>query len=158
MTLQCPLMAQSGHFDARDYVRFWGNSGHWSALALNGAGTLRIGAGEAVFAEGQRAMPNISDLPIDWASVNWLYVAVLSSLVFLSTLISTLAFRSAVISALLFAAGFVFWTYYPHGLPLPTSVTAQKAPATPAAAAARSVPVTPAGPVTPPSSPPGNSQ
>ena len=27
-------------------------------------------------------MPNISDLPIDWASVNWLYVAVLSSLVF----------------------------------------------------------------------------
>jgi hypothetical protein len=74
-------------------------------------------------------MPNVlSDVPIDWASVNWLYVAVLSGLVFLSTLISTLAFRGAVISALLFAAGFVFWTYYPHGLPLPTTVTAPSAP------------------------------
>ena len=70
---------------------------------------------------------------IDWASVNWLYVAVLTALVFFSTLIGALlsfkrAFRTAVLSALLFAAGFVFWTYYPHGLPLPTSVTAQKAP------------------------------
>ena len=37
-------------------------------------------------------------------------------------------FRTAVLSALLFAAGFVFWTHYPHGLPLPTSVTSQKAP------------------------------
>ena len=70
---------------------------------------------------------------IDWVSVNWLYVAVLTALVFFSTLIGALlsfkrAFRTAVLSALLFAAGFVFWTYYPHGLPLPTSVTAQKAP------------------------------
>ena len=106
-------------------------------------------------------MPNIlSDVPIDWASGNWLYVAVLSGLVFLSTLISTLAFRAAVISALLFAAGFVFWTYYPHGLPLPTSITTQKAPA-PVVRAAPSAP-TPANPVTPipppPSSSPGNSQ
>jgi len=71
---------------------------------------------------------------IDWASVNWLYVAVLSALVFFSTLIGALlsfkrAFRTAALSALLFAAGFVFWTYYPHGLPLPTSVT-EKAPDT----------------------------
>lgn len=103
----------------------------------------------------------LSDVPIDWASVNWLYVAVLSGLVFLSTLISTLAFRGAVISALLFAAGFVFWTYYPHGLPLPTSITAQNTPA-PAVRAAPSAPITPAKPVTPlpppPSSSPGNSQ
>ena len=68
---------------------------------------------------------------IDWASVNWLYVAVLTALVFFSTLIGALfsfkrAFRTAVLSALLFAAGFVFWTYYPHGLPLPTSITDQK--------------------------------
>ena len=83
-------------------------------------------------------MPNISDVPIDWANVNWLYVTVLSVIVFFSTLISTFTFRAAVLSALLFAAGFVFWTYYPHGLPLPTSVTAQKAP-------------TPAGPAAPPS-------
>src|SRR5215813_9240609 len=71
---------------------------------------------------------------IDWASVNWLYVAVLSALVFFSTLIGALlsfkrAFRTAVLSALLFAVGFVFWTYYLHGLPMPTSVT-EKAPDT----------------------------
>ena len=65
-------------------------------------------------------MPNISDLPIDWAHVNWLYVIVLSVIVFFSTLLCTLAFRGAVMSALVFAAAFVFYTYYPHGLPLPT--------------------------------------
>jgi hypothetical protein len=69
---------------------------------------------------------------IDWANVNWLYVAVLSGLVFFSTLVGTLlsfkrAFRTAVMSSLVFAAAFVFWTYYPHGLPLPTSITVQKA-------------------------------
>ena len=79
-------------------------------------------------------MPNISDVPIDWANVNWLYVIVLSVIVFFSTLLCTLAFRGAVMSALVFAAAFVFYTYYPHGLQLPTSVTAQKpAPAGPAA-------------------------
>jgi len=30
----------------------------------------------------------------------------------------------------LFAAAFVFLTYYPHGLPLPTTLRAQKSPAT----------------------------
>jgi uncharacterized protein (DUF1330 family) len=34
--------------------------------------------------------------------------------------------RHAVLSALLFAAAFVFWNYYPHGLPLPTLMTAQR--------------------------------
>ena len=94
-------------------------------------------------------MPNMPDVLIDWANVNWLYVAILSGIAFLSTLISTLAFRAAVISALLFAAGFVFWTYYPHGLPLPT-FTVQKAPATPAAPNG--------GTISPPSSPLGKSQ
>jgi len=84
-------------------------------------------------------VPNISDVPIDWANVNWLYVIVLSLIVFFSTLLCTLAFRGAVISALVFAAAFVFYTYYPHGLPLPTSVTTQKpAPAGPAAPPPRS--------------------
>jgi hypothetical protein len=84
-------------------------------------------------------MPNISDVPIDWANVNWLYVVVLSVIVFFSTLLCTLAFRGAVMSALVFAAAFVFYTYYPHGLPLPTSVTVQKpAPAGPAAPPPRS--------------------
>jgi hypothetical protein len=79
-------------------------------------------------------MPNMSDVPIDWANVNWLYVIVLSVIVFFSTLLCTLAFRGAVMSALVFAAA-----YYPHGLPLPTSVTTQKpAPAGPAAPPQRS--------------------
>jgi hypothetical protein len=112
-------------------------------------------------------MPNMPTVPIDWATVNWLYVAILAVFVFFSTLIGTLlalkrAFPGAVLSALLFSAAFVFWTYYPHGLPLPISVTAQKAPLAPAAPAAPSASVTPANPVTPlsppPASQPGNSQ
>jgi len=67
---------------------------------------------------------------VDWADVNWLYVAVLAVLVFFSTLIGMLlsfkrVFRSAGLSALLFAAAFVFWNYYPHGLPLPKMITTQ---------------------------------
>ncbi len=101
-------------------------------------------------------MPNIPDVPIDWASVNWLYVAVLAVFVFVSTLLGTLLsfrrlFLGAVLSAVLFAGVFVFWTYYPHGLPLPTSISAQKASVTPAAPPARaapSPPVRPANPVT----------
>lgn len=118
-------------------------------------------------------MSNIASVPIDLASINWLYVAVLAVFVFFSTLIGTLlafkkVFFGAVLSAVLFAAGFVFWTYYPHGLPLPTSATVQKAPATTAlpppqaAPAAPGASVQPANPVTesspPASSPPGNPQ
>lgn len=112
-------------------------------------------------------MPNMPAVPIDWATVNWLYVAILAVFVFFSTLIGTVlalkrSFPGAVLSALLFSAAFVFWTYYPHGLPLPTSVTAQKTPPALAAPAAPSAPVTPANPVTPlpppPSSQPDNSQ
>ena len=82
---------------------------------------------------GQRAMPNISDVPIDWANVDWLYVIVLSVIVFFSTLICTLAFRGALMSAILFAIAFIFFTYYPHSLPLPTSLKKAPAPAAPAA-------------------------
>ena len=118
-------------------------------------------------------MANIPDVPIDWASVSWLYVAVLAVLVFVSTLIGTLlSFKrlllGAVLSTVLFAVAFVFWTYYPHGLPLPTSPSGQKAatapgtPAAPPAQAAPSAPVRPANPVTTlspePSSPPGRAQ
>ena len=72
----------------------------------------------------------MTNVPIDWASVNWLYVILLALLVFLSTLIGNfISFRrsglGAVLSALLFSAGFVFWTYYPHTLPLPTSPVRQ---------------------------------
>ncbi|HEX3340845.1 MAG TPA: hypothetical protein VHT68_16940 [Pseudolabrys sp.] len=108
-------------------------------------------------------MQNLPSVPIDWANVNWLYVAVLSVLVFFSTMIGTLVsfkriFRSAVLSALLFAAAFVFWNYYPHGLPLPTLITAQKAPARVAAPAATSAQVKPIQPDTTISPPPANSQ
>ena len=34
---------------------------------------------------------------------------------------------AALLSALVFAAIFVIWTYYPHHLPLPTTLTVQKA-------------------------------
>src|SRR5262249_12631944 len=76
-------------------------------------------------------MQNLSTIAIDWANVNWLYVIVLAIFVFFSTMIGTLLsfkhfFYGAVLSALLFAAAFVFWNYYPHGLPLPTLMTAQQ--------------------------------
>jgi hypothetical protein len=100
-------------------------------------------------------MANIPDVPIDWASVSWLYVAVLAVLVFVSTLIGTLLsfkrlFLGAALSAVVFAVAFVFWTYYPHGLPLPTSASAQKpvSPVAPSAQPAPSPPVKPANPVT----------
>jgi hypothetical protein len=60
-------------------------------------------------------------MPIDWASVNWLNVGLLSGFVFLAALIGNIvSFKgrlfSAIVTALLFAAIYVFWTYYPHGL------------------------------------------
>ena len=94
-------------------------------------------------------------MPIDLAAVDWFYVIVLAILVFLSTLIgSLLAFRhvflGALFSALLFVAGFVFWTYYPHGLPLPTRLagTSAAAPSAPPPSSAPVAPVKPANPVT----------
>jgi hypothetical protein len=102
-------------------------------------------------------MSNLPDLHIDWANVSWLYVVVLAVFVFVSTLIGTLLsfkrlFLGSVLSAVLFAAIFVFWTYYPHGLPLPTSVAGQKAsvtPSTPAAPPAQTAPSAPTKPDSP---------
>jgi hypothetical protein len=61
-------------------------------------------------------------------------------------------------AAVLFAAIFVFWTYYPHGLPLPTSITSQQAPAAAVAPAASAVPQRPSNPVTDITPPPGSSR
>ena len=74
----------------------------------------------------------MNSMPIDLATVDWLYVVILAVFVFFATLIgSLLAFGrrviGALLSAILFAAAFVFWTYYPHHLPLPTALTAPKA-------------------------------
>jgi len=60
---------------------------------------------------------------IDWGSVNWLNVLVLSALVFMAALIGNfLSFRKrwlgALLIALLFAAFYIVWAYYPHGIEL----------------------------------------
>ena len=64
-------------------------------------------------------------MPIDLASVNWIYVGVLAVFAFFATIVGNLlSFNSramaAVLAAVVFAVIFIAWTYYPHGLPLPT--------------------------------------
>lgn len=97
-------------------------------------------------------------MPIDWASVNWVYVGVLAVLAFFATIVgSVLSFNrrllGAVLSALLFAGLFVLWSYYPHNLPLPTALSDRTAPAVVAPPPA---PERPANPVTTISPPPPN--
>ena len=72
-------------------------------------------------------------VPIDWANVNWVYVGVLAVFAFLATIVGNLlSFNhrgfGAVLSALIFAAIFVFWSYYPHHLPLPTRLVPRRWP------------------------------
>jgi hypothetical protein len=117
-------------------------------------------------------------MPIDLTQVDWLYVALLAVFVFLTTLVGSLLsfghrWTASTLSALLFAGLFVFWTYYPHRVPLlPKTIsipstapasTATPAPAAPTAPAAQQRPrnpvtdITPRNPVTdvtPPASPP----
>jgi hypothetical protein len=78
-------------------------------------------------------------MSIDWASVHWGYVALLSAFTFIAALIANVVtFRhrlaGAILSALLFAVIFVFATYYPHGISLPTLKDAPGAPAAPTSA------------------------
>jgi phosphoglycerol transferase MdoB-like AlkP superfamily enzyme len=63
-------------------------------------------------------------MPIDWASVNWVYVGLLSLFVFASAFVGGILsfnrrFLGALLAAIMFAMLFVFWTYYPHGIALP---------------------------------------
>jgi hypothetical protein len=108
----------------------------------------------------------MNDMPIDLAQVDWLYVIVLAVLVFIASGIGNLlAFASrgtsAVLAAILFAAMFVAWTYYPHGLPLPTRLAGSTAapvvaPPAPVAPVTPDVPARPRNPVrdiTPPGGP-----
>jgi hypothetical protein len=104
-------------------------------------------------------------MPIDLAQVDWLYVAVLAAFVLVTTFVgSVLSFghrwTTAVLSALLFTTIFVFWTYYPHRVPLPrtlkspvTASTPAPAPAAPAAPAAPQKPRNPVTDITPPRNP-----
>jgi hypothetical protein len=64
-------------------------------------------------------------MPIDLSNVDWVYVGVLSVIAFVASIIGNiLSFNSrgfaAIVAAIVFAVLFVGWTYYPHGLPLPT--------------------------------------
>jgi uncharacterized membrane protein YfcA len=93
-------------------------------------------------------------MPFNLATVDWVYVAILAVFVFVSTFLgSLLSFknsgRAAVLSALIFAGLFVFWTYYPHRVPGPRTLTIQKATDTPASTAPTAEPAKPAAPVTP---------
>jgi len=72
-------------------------------------------------------MEKLAALPIDWANVNWNYVVALVLLVFVCTFVGTAlslghTIRGCILTALLFGTAFLFWTYYPHDLPLPTLV------------------------------------
>jgi hypothetical protein len=96
-------------------------------------------------------------MPIDLSQVDWLYVAVLAIFVFVTSFVAgVLSFghrwTSATLSALLFVALFVFWTYYPHRVPLPKTITLPNATSTaapaPAAPAAPAAPQKPRNPVT----------
>jgi hypothetical protein len=76
-------------------------------------------------------------MPINLAAVDWRYVAVLTALVFVSALVGNLlALRhrgKAAVTAVLFAGLFVFWSYYPHHLPLPTTLAGQPSSGQPSA-------------------------
>ena len=74
-------------------------------------------------------MEKLAALPIDWTNVNWDYLIHLILLVFVCTFIGTAlsfkrTFLGCVLTALLFGTAFMYWTYYPHNLPLPTLTTA----------------------------------
>ena len=106
-------------------------------------------------------------MPIDLAQVDWLYVIVLAVFVFVATFVGNfLSFNhrgtAAVLSTLLFVAIFVFWTYYPHRVPLlPRTLTMPNSPASmvtpsptaPAAPAAPQKPRNPVTDITPPRNP-----
>jgi len=108
-------------------------------------------------------MDSLNSMPIDLATVDWFYVTILAVFVLVASLIgSLLSFGNRVAGALLttilFAAAYVFWTYYPHHLPLPTAPAMHKAAAPMAAPApaAPAAPVKPRNPVTditPPAAP-----
>ncbi|HEX5509284.1 MAG TPA: hypothetical protein VFX37_12340 [Pseudolabrys sp.] len=91
-------------------------------------------------------------MPIDWASVNWVYVALLGVFALVATIVGnflSLGHRgvAAVLSGLVFAAIFVLWSYYPHHLPLPTRLTDRMAPASAPTNAAPTPPPVPPAPV-----------
>ena len=91
-------------------------------------GIVQLTRAAALQASRQRAaeryLEKLAALPIDWANVNWPYFLALVILVFGCTFVGTAlsmkrTFLSCLLTSLLFGAAFMFWTYYPHNLPLP---------------------------------------
>jgi hypothetical protein len=79
-------------------------------------------------------MEKLAALPIDWATVNWPYVTALALVVFVCTFLGTALslgrpILASILTTLLFGTAFIFWTYYPHDLPLPIFEKVQKTPA-----------------------------
>jgi hypothetical protein len=78
-------------------------------------------------------MPN---MPIDWTSVDWVNVGLLSAIAFIAALIGNILifkhrFWAAILAGLLFAAVYVFLVYYPHGLSVPGLKTGARGVASP---------------------------
>jgi hypothetical protein len=96
---------------------------------------------------------NGHSMPIDLGQVDWLYVVILAVFAFVANVVANaLSFQhrwiSAVLAAAVFATIFVFWTYYPHGLPLPTSIASRTSSVIPGVPAAPATPQRPSNPVT----------
>jgi hypothetical protein len=63
-------------------------------------------------------------MPIDIATVNWSFVAIMAAIAFVASLIGNIIsfknrFLGAILTGVFFAILFVAWNYYPHNLPLP---------------------------------------
>ena len=70
-------------------------------------------------------MEKLAALPIDGTNVNWGYLIhlILSRFclhLYWTALSFKRTFLGCVLTALLFGTAFMYWTYYPHNLPLPT--------------------------------------
>jgi uncharacterized membrane protein YkvI len=67
-------------------------------------------------------------MPIDISAVNWVFVAIMAAIAFISSLVGNIIsfknrFLGAILTGVIFAILFVIWDYYPHGLPLPVIKT-----------------------------------
>jgi uncharacterized membrane protein YkvI len=72
-------------------------------------------------------------MPIDISAVNWVFVAIMAAIAFISSLVGNIIsfknrFLGAILTGVIFAILFVIWDYYPHGLPFPVIKTIGQSP------------------------------
>lgn len=96
-------------------------------------------------------MEKLAALPIDWTNVNWPYVIALALLVFVCTFLGTALslgrpILASILTTILFGTAFIFWTYYPHDLPLPMLEKLQRTSPAETTRSSSSAPGRPAGP------------